>query len=312
MAELTEIAKKLREPFPPEKVGKLPRVTCPKCRDSRARVCDDHAKQRCSDCHNWISTAHIHLDYVGHADVTDRLLEADPTWTWEPFALDEHGLPAIDENGGMWIRLTIAGVTRIGYGDADGKRGGAAVKEMIGDALRNASMRFGVGLDLWRKEGVVEESTEPRRQSKPATDEPSEAQEATARDFADEIAAAEEQATIDDIATRARRSVEAGRISRPQYNQLGRMAAARVQMIGGQRDSAGDSDGGSAEPGPASPGPRPDGPGTGERGPGGDTEAGSSRPGVQHGIRQRDGVSGAAQARGGDRGAPAAAGGGRV
>jgi hypothetical protein len=45
--------------------------------------------------------------------------------------------------------LTIAGVTRLGYGHADGKQGPDAVKETIGDALRNAGMRFGVGLDLW-------------------------------------------------------------------------------------------------------------------------------------------------------------------
>src|SRR5574342_433188 len=174
MSEMTpEIAKLLRSPFAADKVGKLPRVSCGACRDSSGRVCDNHAKQKCGECHNWITTAHIHLDYVGHADVTDRLLEADPEWTWEPFALDAQGLPAVDEHGGMWIRLTIAGVSKIGYGDADGKRGGSAVKETIRDALRNASMRFGVALDLWRKEGVVEESTEkPQRSEMPKKPQP--------------------------------------------------------------------------------------------------------------------------------------------
>lgn len=164
-----EIAQKLREPFPPERIGKLPRVTCGDCRDSSSRVCDKHSKGRCDECGSWITGAHIHLDFVGHADTTDRLLEADPEWTWEPMALDPRGLPATDENGGMWIRLTVAGVTRIGYGDADGKRGGAAVKETIGDALRNAAMRFGVALDLWRKETHIDESTAPKqRQPDPA------------------------------------------------------------------------------------------------------------------------------------------------
>lgn len=162
-----EIAAALRAPFPPEKVGKLPRVTCGKCRDSRERSCESHGKSKCSDCGNWITSAHIHLDFVGHADATDRFLEVDPDWSWEPFALDSRGLPAFDDNGGMWIRLTIAGTTRIGYGDADGKKGANAVKEAIGDALRNAGLRFGVALDLWRKEAVVEQSTAREREPAP-------------------------------------------------------------------------------------------------------------------------------------------------
>jgi hypothetical protein len=53
----------------------------------------------------------------------------------------------------MWIYLTICGVTRLGFGDPgdNSNGGGSAVKEIIGDALRNAGMRFGVGLDLWHK-----------------------------------------------------------------------------------------------------------------------------------------------------------------
>lgn len=93
----------------------------------------------------------IHLDYVGHAALTKRLLEADSEWSWEPMAVDEQGMPVLDRNGGLWIRLTVCGVTRIGYGDAQGKSGGNAVKEAIGDALRNAGMRFGAALDLWHK-----------------------------------------------------------------------------------------------------------------------------------------------------------------
>jgi len=157
------VAAILRAPFPPEKIGKLPRVTCAACRDARTRVCEQHSKTRCDECGNWITGAHLHLDYVGHADVTDRLLEADPAWTWTPLALDPRGLPAIDENGGMWILLTVGGVTRLGYGDAAGKRGGDAVKEAIGDAIRNGAMRFGVALDLWRKEPPAVEESEPRR-----------------------------------------------------------------------------------------------------------------------------------------------------
>jgi len=91
------------------------------------------------------------LAYVGHAALTDRLLDADPAWTWEPLSMAANGLPVMDELGGMWIRLTVCGVTRLGYGHAGSKTGGDAIKEVIGDALRNAAMRFGAALDLWHK-----------------------------------------------------------------------------------------------------------------------------------------------------------------
>lgn len=135
-----EEAAKLRAPLDPEDVDQLPKPTR-----------KDAQKGRCNDCGGWHGLPAVHLDYAGHAAVTDRLLAVDPGWTWEPVANPvEQGL--LTPPGGMWIRLTVCGVTRYGYGDADGKTGGNAVKEVIGDALRNAAMRFGVGLDLWRKE----------------------------------------------------------------------------------------------------------------------------------------------------------------
>lgn len=111
---------KLREPFAPNQIGKLPR-------------------------------GGVTLEFVGHAHLTARLLDVDPLWTWEPLAVDERGLPAFDESGGLWIKLTVCGMTRLGYGDAGGKKGPNAVKEAIGDGLRNAAMRFGAALDLWAK-----------------------------------------------------------------------------------------------------------------------------------------------------------------
>lgn len=110
----------LRVPFPPHQISKLPK-------------------------------GGMMLDYVGHAALTDRLLDVDPMWSWEPLAYDQNGLPAYDMNGGLWIRLTVCGITRLGYGHAGTKKGGDAVKEVIGDALRNAAMRFGAALDLWHK-----------------------------------------------------------------------------------------------------------------------------------------------------------------
>lgn len=139
----------LRKPFAGKEVGKLPKITCQQCSKSPTRNCDRHNRSQCGTCGNYITSQHMHIDYVGHAEVTDRLLAVDPTWNWEPVAWDERGLPRIDGDGGLWIRLTVAGVTRLGYGHADGKKTADALKVAIGDALRNAAMRFGVALDLW-------------------------------------------------------------------------------------------------------------------------------------------------------------------
>lgn len=144
-----EIAALLRKPFEGNEVGKLPKVTCSACSKSPTRCCDRHSYAKCGICGNNMTTQHMHIDYVGHAEITDRLLAVDPTWNWEPVAWDERGLPRVDNDGGLWIRLTVAGMTRLGYGNADGKKGADALKVAIGDALRNAAMRFGVALDLW-------------------------------------------------------------------------------------------------------------------------------------------------------------------
>ncbi|WP_353107902.1 hypothetical protein [Gordonia sp. (in: high G+C Gram-positive bacteria)] len=140
----------LREPFDPSVIGKLPKPTR---RDAQ--------KGRCEECGGWHGLPAVHLDYVGHAALTDRLLQVDPEWTWEPMSVDPTGAPAFDRDGGLWIRLTVLGVTRIGYGDAGGKNGTNAVKECIGDALRNAAMRFGCALDLWSKEDLQAAQPDP-------------------------------------------------------------------------------------------------------------------------------------------------------
>ncbi len=136
---MSEVNKKdiwaeLRKPFDPKAVGKLPR-------------------------------GNVQLDYVGHAAVTDRLLSVDPLWSWEPLAYDEHGLPAYDGGDGLWIKLTIGGVTRLGWGD------GNTPKERIGDAIRNAAMRFGVALDLWSKDELESNIGHPENKNiKPSLD----------------------------------------------------------------------------------------------------------------------------------------------
>jgi hypothetical protein len=145
----------LRKEFDSEHISKRPQVNCYWCTQAnkakRGTTCSDHRMAKCAGCGSYITTGHIHLDYVGHAEATDRLLDVDLEWNWEPVAWDQRGLPAFDDDGGLWVRLTVAGVPRLGYGSADGKRGPNATKEIIGDAIRNAGMRFGMALNLWAK-----------------------------------------------------------------------------------------------------------------------------------------------------------------
>ena len=121
----------LRAPFPKEQIQKLP-------------------------------TGGLQLDYVSHAWVTDRLLQVDPMWTWEPVAFDSDGLPKFDENGGLWIKLTVCGVTRYGYGEPATRDKYDQKKSCIGNALRNAAMRYAEALDLWAKESLAETKPAPK------------------------------------------------------------------------------------------------------------------------------------------------------
>lgn len=168
-----DIWTRLREPFDESRIGKLPRATIGREEYKKLQ------KGRCPECGGWHPLeSTIHLDYVGHADVTDRLLTVDPTWDWEPLARDVNpdvlvaaiasgdaeivrmvinsAPPKLEraENGspvGMWMRLTVGGQSRIGYGSCEPGKNDAE-KELIGDGLRNAGLRFGIALDLWRKE----------------------------------------------------------------------------------------------------------------------------------------------------------------
>lgn len=182
VGQVTDL-ERLRDPFPSEQIGKLPRVWCKRCRDARPAACGEngHKIAKCDECGQKGTTAHLHLDYVGHAEVTHRLLDVDPGWYWEPLAFDADGLPALKREGkqvSLWIKLTVGGVTRLGVGIVDAGKD-ELDKQLISDALRNAAMRFGVALDLWAKseldhttagEGASHEAV----QSEPSSVQPSE------------------------------------------------------------------------------------------------------------------------------------------
>ncbi len=196
-----EALHKLREPFTPSEIRYLPRIWCGTCKNSRGQGCNNHRFAKCGKCGQKMPTGgHIDLAYVGHAEATNRLLNVDPFWGYEPLSLDERGLPQYDGYKGLWIRLTVCGMERLGYGHAGDKTGGDAIKEVIGDAIRNAGMRFGMALDLWTSSDleIIEsggasleqdgqetaKSSGPARERGQAVEEPGERQESRDEAFA--------------------------------------------------------------------------------------------------------------------------------
>jgi hypothetical protein len=111
----------------------------------------------------------ITLDFVGHAEITKILIEVDPNWSWQPVSWTEQGRPAINVINGMavmWGELTVLGQTRLGVGSARHDKPDLD-KELIGDFLRNAAMRFGISLSLWSKSEWEEQQAAPRKPAEP-------------------------------------------------------------------------------------------------------------------------------------------------
>jgi hypothetical protein len=102
----------------------------------------------------------INLAYVSHADITKILIEVDPSWSWQPVEW-VNGRPAINvENGTatMWASLTLLGKSMLGVGSVRADKQDLD-KELIGDFLRNAAMRFGIALSLWSKQDWSDNTT---------------------------------------------------------------------------------------------------------------------------------------------------------
>lgn len=109
----------------------------------------------------------IQLDYVSHAEITKILLEIDPHWRWVPIEWKD-GRPAVHVENGiatMWGELTLLGQARLGVGSVRADRADLD-KELVGDFLRNAAMRFGIALSLWSKQ-EWEENEQPRPAARP-------------------------------------------------------------------------------------------------------------------------------------------------
>lgn len=108
--------------------------------------------QPAADTLAYLPKGGTNIPYMGHAEITLALIEVDPLWTWEPLAIID-GVPVIikEQNRlAMWAKLTVLGKTIIGVGTCETRKG-EPEKELIGDFLRNAAMRLGIGTKLWSK-----------------------------------------------------------------------------------------------------------------------------------------------------------------
>lgn len=140
----------LRAPFPPEQIGKLPKVKR-----------DDGNPESCSVCGGYHAkgAAALHLDYVGHAWLTERLNNYGGDW--ELVRVDGPNFP---DDKLVWMEavLTIDGVRRSEVGCA------LLTKEewpklLWSDVLTRCAMRHGIGLAMWQKDTPVGEDRDPPR-----------------------------------------------------------------------------------------------------------------------------------------------------
>ena len=118
----------------------------------------------------------INLSYVSHAEITRILIDIDPLWNWQPVAWQD-GRPTTHEANGMvtmWATLTLLNKSLIGVGSVRADKPDYE-KELVGDFLRNAAMRFGICLSLWSRQDRDQATTTPIRQpsaSHPAQPQP--------------------------------------------------------------------------------------------------------------------------------------------
>jgi hypothetical protein len=193
----------------------------------------------------------INLAYVSHADITKILIEVDPAWSWQPMEW-VNGRPAINvENGTatMWGTLTLLGKSMLGVGSVRADKQDLD-KELVGDFLRNAAMRFGIALSLWSKQDWSDNTTitslpaaqvkraeeaKPYVQNHPAKGVPSpnvvqdfvNDSEPTPQEIA-EIAAAFSATPVENITPISRATVSGGKASEKQKGLISKLAKEKV------------------------------------------------------------------------------------
>jgi hypothetical protein len=161
---LKEVLVKYSQPDPSQ-VSLLPRYS-----GRRDVPKQQRQRSKCDECGGFHEMPAIHLSYVGHAEITRILIEIDSLWNWQPLEVRD-GAPVINIRDGiatMWGTVTLLGKSIIGVGSCAADKDDRE-KELIGDLLRNASMRFGIALGLWSKAQATElkQGNEPKRPPEP-------------------------------------------------------------------------------------------------------------------------------------------------
>lgn len=147
---IKEVWGRLAAPFGQDDLEKLPKPL--KARDDNKGRCEPNSYYSADGhaCGGWHARS-VHLDYVGHAGITQRLNDVlgPQGWDFMPMALTPEGLPIMSREqfwGALTIRVEDQEVTK--YDVAANYNG---PQEAWGDALRRCAMRFGVGTYLWSK-----------------------------------------------------------------------------------------------------------------------------------------------------------------
>jgi hypothetical protein len=166
----------LMEPFPQSDLERLPKPV-KRNDDNRGRCDEQHAYYSADGyyCGGWHARS-VHLTYVGHAGITMRLnnVLGPGGWTFEPYALDNRGLPGMD--GLFYGRLTITlpGEEPVTKWDVAADFKGP--QEAYGDCLRRCAMRFGIGTYLWSKSDTAIAMGEATDERQPGTEGQSQVQ----------------------------------------------------------------------------------------------------------------------------------------
>jgi hypothetical protein len=187
------------------------------------------------------------LDYVSHAEITKILIEIDPHWRWVPIEWN-NGRPAIHiENGiaTMWGELTLLGQSRLGVGSVRADKQ-ELDKELVGDLLRNAAMRFGIALKLWSKQEWDENNAAAQHQpgnpgkgvSAPVMDDPTAVPLSDERK--DEFAKACTKAGLNPMTVAKRAKVNLGKATVADRDTLLAMFKIMVQELKEKEQPQGD------------------------------------------------------------------------
>lgn len=139
-------------------------------------ISKDARKGNCPECGGYHGLPAVHLDYMGHADVTLALIKIDPEYDYGWLTKDDGSMLIANRDGRLVLEgwLEVHGKRRRCVGTAPASKG-EPEKELIGDMLRNGAMRFGVATGLWSKsdghESDDKDDTPPRDPERAAADE---------------------------------------------------------------------------------------------------------------------------------------------